>query len=131
MKYKYIYILNFNNGKLIKINITEEDDKKLQFSISKFIEDRGYKLSEVAYMLSNENYEIKHITNKLKCGDKVLYRKDCNDIWKFGIFSGYTCTNDSKNNMYDIIDVEDLQEECVLLNVNTWTLLGTKQPYIE
>lgn len=131
MKYKYIYILNFNNGKVDKINICEEDRKLIEFSVSKFIEDLGYKLSEVSYMLSNENYEIKHIPCEFKHGDKVVYRKDCNDTWKFGIFDEYACVNDSENYMYSIIGVEHLQEECVFLSVNTWTLLGTKQLYIE
>lgn len=131
MKYRYIYILNFNNGKLIKININDKDDKLVQSDSVEFIESLGYKLSEIAYMLSNENYEINYISDKFKHGDKVLYRKNNDDTWKFGIFDEYACVNDSENYMYSIIGVKYLQEECVLLNVNTWNLLGTKQLYIE
>ena len=82
-------------------------------------------------MLSNENYEINYIPDKFKHGDKVLYRKNNDDTWKFGIFDEYVCADDSENYMYSIIGVEHLQKECIPLNVNTWTLLGTKQPYIE
>lgn len=130
MKYKYMYILNFNDGKLIKINISDKDDKFVQSDSVGFVESLGYKLSEVAYMLSNENYEIKHVSDKFKYGDKVVYRKNSDSVWKFGILE-YTFAIDSKNVMYSIVGVKSLQEECVFLNVNTWTLLGTKQPYIE
>lgn len=130
MKYKYMYILNFNDGKLIKINISNKDNKLVQSDSVGFVESLGYKLSEVAYMLSNENYEIKHVSDKFKYGDKVVYRKNSDSVWKFGILE-YTVATDSKNVMYSIAGVKSLQEECVFLNVNTWTLLGTEQPYIE
>lgn len=116
---------------LLKINITKEHEKDIEFNTSKFLEDNGYKLSEISYMLSNKNYEVKYISDRFKNGDKVVYRKDNNDTWKFGIFNDCININNSGYNMYSIIGVEHLQEQCIPLNVNTWGLLGTNKSYIE
>lgn len=60
-----------------------------------------------------------------KKGDRVLVR-DSDTHWKFDVFQSY-----EEGERHPYIGMDDIYEQCIPLNRNTWRLLGTTDEYKE
>lgn len=60
-----------------------------------------------------------------KKGDRVLVR-DSDTFWKFDVFQSY-----EEGERHPYIGNDDIYEQCIPLNRNTWKLLGTTDEYKE
>lgn len=135
MRFKYIYILDYCNGKLGKFNITEDIYKYCgndSICIEHFLEEKGFKVDQISYMLSNREYKITIIPENFVHNEKVIYREDNNAEWKFGHYNTRLYKDiEGSDFEYYVVEEPDKSVYIAPLNVNTWTLLGTCNPYIK
>ena len=59
---EYIYVLNYNDGKVYRIDVNEEDENKL---IERLLRDYGFEMDEVEFIWSTTK------TDKIEIADKV------------------------------------------------------------
>ena len=59
---EYIYVLNYNDGKVYRIDVNEEDEDKL---IERLLRDYGFEMDEVEFIWSSVK------TDKIEIADKV------------------------------------------------------------
>ena len=77
----------------------------------------------------NKNWDLFFSSGQKACpfkkGDRVLVR-DSDTPWKFDVFISY-----EEGERHPYIGNDDIYEQCIPLNRNTWRLLGTTDEYKE
>ena len=60
---EYIYVLNYNDGKVYRIDVDEEDEDKL---IERLLRDYGFEMDEVEFIWSTTKTDKIEIANKVR-----------------------------------------------------------------
>lgn len=60
---EYIYVLNYNDGKIYRIDVDEEDENKV---IENLLRDYGFEIDEVEFMWSTVKTDKIEITDKVR-----------------------------------------------------------------
>jgi len=60
---EYIYVLNYNDGKIYRIDVDEEDENKV---IENLLRDYGFEMDEVEFMWSTVKTDKIEITDKVR-----------------------------------------------------------------
>lgn len=60
---EYIYVLNYNDGKIYRIDVDEEDENKV---IENLLCDYGFEMDEVEFMWSTVKTDKIEITDKVR-----------------------------------------------------------------
>ena len=60
---EYIYVLNYNDGKVYRIDIDEEDEDKV---IESILLDYGFDINEVSFMWSTTKVDAIEVANKIR-----------------------------------------------------------------
>lgn len=60
---EYIYVLNYNDGKIYRIDVDEEDENKV---IENLLRDYGFEMDEIEFMWSTVKTDKIEITDKVR-----------------------------------------------------------------
>lgn len=60
---EYIYVLNYNDGKIYRIDVDKEDENKV---IENLLRDYGFEMDEVEFMWSTVKTDKIEITDKVR-----------------------------------------------------------------
>lgn len=60
---EYIYVLNYNDGKVYRIDVDEEDEDKI---IERLLRDYGFEMDEVEFIWSTTKTDKIEIANKVR-----------------------------------------------------------------
>ena len=60
---EYIYVLNYNDGKVYRIDVDEEDEDKI---IERLLRDYGFEMDEVEFIWSSVKTDKIEVASKIR-----------------------------------------------------------------